>query len=252
MKNKYVLLKMLIIVVTVGILYAVIRFYILKSKESNVSSMFCVRQEFQLNDEQYDACINYPQLSGMDDKEKETRINSIIEKDAMKILEQGTLDYPEYQGRFSVNLDYDIKDMNDQIISILYKGCFIPIGPGKGIPAVAMATTIDMEEERILTLENAVADYDLLYDSLMEDKFENITKWDGVAGQYKVSKEYEYKMSTLLEDLNGDDRDMEWYIIDNKYFVIVILDGMADYNEYAISLQDAKGFLRKKFYKKIC
>lgn len=246
MKNKFILLKILIIVVTVGILSAVMRFYSLKSKESNASSMFCVRQEFQLNDEQYDACINYPQLSGMNDKEKEKRLNAMIEKDAMKVLEQGALDYPEYQGRFSVSLDYDIKDMNDQIISILYKGCFVPVGPGKGIPAVAMATTIDMEEERILTLENAVADYDLLYDLLMEDKFENITKWDGVAGQYKVSKEYEHKLSTLLEDLNGDDRDIEWYI-DNEHFVIVILNGMADYNEYAISLQDARGFLQKKF-----
>jgi len=85
----------------------------------------------------------------------------------------------------------------------------------------------------------------------MEDKFENITKWDGVAGQYEVSREYGFKDSTLLEDLNRDDTDIEWYI-DNEHFVIVILDGMADYNEYAISLQDAKGFLRKKFYKKIC
>lgn len=250
MKNKYIFFKVLIIVVAVGALSAVICFYSLELKESNAPTMFCVGQEFQLNDERYDACINYPQLSGMDDEEKEKRINAMIEKDAMKILEQGALEYPEYQERFSVSLDYDIKYLNDQTISILYKGCFVPLGPGKGIPAVAMATTIDMEEESILTLGNAVADYDLLYDLLMEDKFENITKWDGVAGQYKVSKEYEYKLSTLLEDLNGDDGDIEWYI-DGEYFVIIILNGMTDYNEYAISLQNAKGFLQKKFLKRI-
>lgn len=50
--------------------------------------------------------------------------------------------------------------------------------------------------------------------------FENITKCDGVARQYKVSQEYENKVSTLLEDLNGDDRDIEWYI-DEEHLVIV-------------------------------
>lgn len=251
MKNKFTLLKILIIVAAVGIMSAVIRFYSLESKESNSPSVFCVRQEFQLDDEQYDACINYPQLTGMEDKEKEKRLNAMIEKDVMKILEQGASKYSEIQWRFSVSLEYDIKYMDSRIISILYKGCFVPIAPGKGIPAVAMVTTIDMKEESILTLENVVADYNQLYELLMKDKFENITKWDGVAGQYKVSREYEFKVSTLLEDLNGDDTDIEWYI-DDEHFVIVILDGMADYNEYAISLQDAKGFLRKKFYKIIC
>lgn len=246
MKNKFILLKILIIVVAVGILSAAIRFYSSESKESNASSMFCVRQEFQLNDKQYDAYINYPQLSGMNDKEKEKRLNTMIEKDAMKILEQGISDYERC---FTAGLDYDIKYMDDRIISILYKGWLGAVGVQ--CPAIVTVTTIDVEKERILALENVVADYDLLYDLLMENKFENITKWDGVAGQYKVSREYEFKVSTLLEDLDGDDTDIEWYI-DDEHFVIVILDGMADYNEYAISLQDAKGFLQKKFYRKIC
>lgn len=67
---------------------------------------------------------------------------------------------------------------------------------------------------------NVVADYDLLNELLTEDTFENITKCDGVSRQYKVSQEYENKVSTLLEDLNGDDRDIEWYI-DEEHLVIV-------------------------------
>ena len=53
-----------------------------------------------------------------------------------------------------------------------------------------------------------------------------------------------------MEDLNGDDEDIERYI-DDGHFVIVVLNGLPDYNEYAISLQDAKGFLQKEFLKKI-
>ena len=220
----------------------------MKLEKSDSLSISCVRQEFKLNDEWCDAHIDYPQLSGMEDEEKEKRLNIMIEKDAMKVLERDVSDKEGNEGRFTVGLDYDIKYMDDQIISILYTGWFGAVGAR--CPAIAIVTTIDMKEERVLTLENVVADYELLYDLLMADKFENITNWDGMVGQYTVSQEYEHKISTLSENLNGDDRDIEWYI-DDEYFVIVILRGMPDYNEYAISLQDARDFLKKDFLKKI-
>ncbi len=245
MKNKF-FLKILIIAVVAGISSVLIHFYSLKLKEKNVLSMSCVRQDIQLNDERGDIRINYPQLSEMDDREKEKRLNSLIEKDAMKILER---DVSDNEGRFTAGLDYDIKYMDDQAISILYKGWFGAVGAR--CPDIAMATSIDIERERILTLDDVVSDYDQLYDLLTADKFENITKWDGVAGQYTIGQDYEYKeVSTLMEDLNGDDEDIEWYI-DDGHFVIVVLNGLPDYNEYAISLQEAKGFLQKEFLKKI-
>ncbi len=114
-----------------------------------------------------------------------------------------------------------------------------------------MATTIDIEEEKILALKDAVADYDVLHDMLMADEFENTTKWDGQTGQYTISQEYDYEeVSPLMKDLEGDDEDIEWYI-DDGHFVIVTLERLADYNEYANSLGDAEAFLKKDFWEKI-
>lgn len=84
---------------------------------------------------------------------------------------------------------------------------------------------------------------------LMADKFENTTKWEGQAGQYKISGEYS-SAERLMKELKGDDEDIEWYI-DDGYFVIVIFGGHTDYNEYAISLQDAGLFLQKEFFNRI-
>lgn len=70
------------------------------------------------------------------------------------------------------------------------RGADGPMLPPRGNPAVAMVTTIDIGGERILTLEDVVSDYDRLYDLLTADKFENITRWDGVAGQYTIGQDY--------------------------------------------------------------
>ena len=107
----------------------------------------------------------------------------------------------------------------------------------------------DKEKEKILSLKDIIADYNVLYDMLMADKFEKTTKWEGQAGQYKISGEYS-SAERLMKELKGDDENIEWYI-DDEYFVIVILGGCTDYNEYAISLQDARLFLQKDFIKRI-
>lgn len=205
-------------------------------------------KEFQLSDDKYAAHIYYPQLSGMEDTEKEARLNALIEKDVMKILER---DDPDDEWRFYAILNYEIKYMDNRIISILYTGADGPMLPARGNPDAAMVTTIDIETEKILTLDDVVDDYDVLNDMLLADKFENTTAWDGEAGQYTVSWEYEdYKGTTLMEDLHGDDEDIEWYI-DARHFVIVILDGLPDYNEYAVSLRNASAFLKTDFWKKV-
>lgn len=212
-----------------------------------IKQVFCIRQKFRLDDEQQEVHIDYPQIKGMEDGEKEKRINTLIERDVMKILEHNV---PDGESFLCVGLDYKIKYMDDRSISIWYMGFYGALSPGSGLPAIAMATTIDLQEEKVLTLEDVVDDYDVLSDMLLTDQFEGITRWDGEMGQYTVSWLYGYNVGALLEDLRGDDEDIEWYI-DDGHFVIVIICGMSDYDEYAIRLRDAKDFLRKDFLKMI-
>lgn len=247
MKNKFDTLKIFIIIGIIVVLFSFLYDNSLKSKESGDASVSLIKQELQLSGEQYETFIDYPQLSGMKDKEKEKRLNALIEKDVVRILEH---DNPDDEWCFSAILNYEMKYRDNQIISILYKGSYGAILPGTGQPDTAMVTTIDMEEEKILSLEDVVADYNVLYDMLIADKFENTTEWEGQAGQYKISEEYGGADGRLMKELKGDDEDIEWYI-DEGHFVIIIFSGYTDYNEYAISLQDAKLFLQKEFFKRI-
>lgn len=244
MENKFNALKLFIVIGIICVLS--VFFYSLETKESRDISVSLIKQELNLSDEQYETFIDFPQLSGMEDKEKEKRINALIEKDVMRVLEY---DNPDDEWCFSAILHCEVKYMNNRIISILYKGWYGAILPGRGQPAAAMVTTIDMEEEKILRLEDAVADINLLHAMLIADKFENTIKWDGMAGQYKMSEEYS-SAGRLMAELNGDDEDIEWYI-DDGHFVIVVFHGDLDYNEYAIDLQDAEAFLREDFLEKI-
>lgn len=87
--------------------------------------------------------LYYLQLSGMEDREKEQRINAMIYEDVMEIAERDEI--AECDHLDSV-YDYEITQMDERIIHILYKN-------RKG-DAVA-ASTIDIEEETILASDSA-------------------------------------------------------------------------------------------------
>ena len=141
-----------------------------------------------------------------------------------------------------------------------------------------MATTIDCEEMKVLALEDVVDDMEGLSQMLLQDRFEDITAWGGETGLLKMSGIYGYgdedwdNSYMLLEELNGDDRDIEWYIKERKMsfsewwsafwgddvdralagkdFVVVnlhhLLGGLA-YNEFAIEMERVRELLREDF-----
>ena len=80
--------------------------------------------------------LYYLQLSGMEDSEKERRINTLLLEDVMKIAER---DDP------SLVYDYEIEHKDDRFIRILYRD----IQGG-----TIAAATLDIEEEKVLTSDN--------------------------------------------------------------------------------------------------
>lgn len=189
--------------------------------------------------------IHYPKLCGLEDPEKEERINDLIEEDVMQIV--GEKNKEGDDNLYCVGLDYKIKFLNERIISILYKGWEGYVTRGHAaLDDEAIAVTIDIEEEKVITLQDVVTDFTELSDMLLADKFEHITMWEGEAGGYKVSMEYEKDEDKLEDDLRG--KYQHWYT-DGKNFVIII-EKRADYNEYSISNESVghildAGFLRK-------
>ena len=75
---------------------------------------------------------------------------------------------------------------------------------GHGLNGEAMATTIDMERERVITVKDVVTDFAELRYMLLADEFEHITKWEGKAGGYQVSRDYKGFENELEEDLQKE------------------------------------------------
>lgn len=79
-----------------------------------------IEEKVYVNQEEYNEIeIIYPQLQGMKDEDKEYRINCLIENDIKKILKKNSL-FDE--NNLFLHLDYEVKFLNNNIISIVYKG----------------------------------------------------------------------------------------------------------------------------------
>ena len=222
----------------------------------NGGEISIIRKEYINERMGNDIQVCYPQIQGLDDEGKEKRINYQIRKDATRLV-SGEL----YKNdNLWHNLDYEIKLVNGEIISILYKGFSgVNIGyPGAGLrtyPEI-LTTTVDIEEGKILRLEDIVTDFDTLCEMLIEDEFEGITKWDGVAGN-TVSQQYRYTKQSvdwikerMIEGwVSRDVTSFDWYT-DGSRFVIVI-SKWNTYDEFAIDLSEVEDILDREFLEKL-
>lgn len=205
--------------------------------------------DYEYHEEGFDAYLLYPQIIGSEDEEKEERINQLIEEDIKKVMEVEWEIRPSKNETFDITVSrYEIKYMNEKLISIVYSARSGYIGT-TGYVTTMYATTIDIENEKVLELDDVVDDFDALYEQLRNDLFIHITSWDGETGNYKMSTNYYDDIELKEALLNGG---MEWYV-DEENFVIVSLEwqGMGvGHNEYARNRIYLKEILKDDFLKK--
>ncbi len=264
-KDGIYIVAVMVVLVIVGI-FCFVRW---ERKSSALSFQF----EEKVYDYENEYCLvnlSYPQMVGSRDKEKESKINRLIEADIKKLMELAAPD--EENGYIFVigTFLYEIEYADEKFISISYDGYAQYASPGKGFDSSMMATTIDCEEMKVLELKDVVSDLNGLCQMLLDDRFEGITLWDGVGDLEKVSTTYRWVGAEcgLLEDLDGDDRDIEWYIkeremsfserwsafwgdevdkaLAGKDFVIVTLRDDY-YHEYAIDMRQIRELLKEDF-----
>lgn len=204
-----------------------------------------IRELYLYTEQRNDISIYYPQLTGFEDAAKEERINALIEADVKKLI--GEKNKEGDVTLYCLNLDYEMKFLNDRIVSILYEGRHGYITAGHGCSSEAAATTIDIEEEKVITVKDVVTDFSELTDMLLANEFEHITMWDGSVEGYEVSWVYEGKEDKLESDLMESGR--QWYTDGNHF--IIILEEYSDYNEYSISNESARHILDEGFLKKL-
>lgn len=195
--------------------------------------------------------IFYPQVNGFEDKNKEYHINALIEKDVMKVVTEGLV---HMGSDFRIDLDYEIKYINENIISIFYHGLYGNTVAGQGLSAIAMATTIDVENEKIITMKDIIVDFDELSMLLLNDEFESITIWDGMTGIGKISREYAGTEDLLIQNLQKECYDIlnhyvEWYV-EGENFIVISLYGSA-YEEYSMDINSIKDLFNEDFLVKM-
>lgn len=264
-------------VMAVSVIVCIFCFVRWERKSSDLSFQF-EETAYDYKNEYCLVNLSYPQMVGSRDKEKESKINRLIEDDVKKLME---LAAPDEENGYIFEIGtflYEIEYADEKFISISYDGYAQYFSPGKGFDSSMMATTIDCEEMKVLELKDVVSDLDGLCQMLMEDRFEHITAWEGRTGDYKMSDIYSYGdedwLYLLLEELNGNDREIEWYIkkrkmslldwwsilwgndvdeaLVDKDFVIVDLQFMGAgvaHNEFAIEMEQIRELLKEDFVK---
>ncbi|MDE5598945.1 MAG: hypothetical protein K2J04_14105, partial [Lachnospiraceae bacterium] len=103
----------------------------------------------------------------------------------------------------------------------------------------------DIEEEKIVTLQDVVTDLRELSDMLLAEKFESITLWEGE--QTPFTREFRGTADKLEENLREEPQ--EWYT-DGENFIFVSMRTRY-YQEYSISIESVGHILDTEFLKKL-
>ncbi|MGL4107176.1 hypothetical protein [Clostridium sp. LP20] len=141
--------------------------------------------------------ISYPMISGLGDKDKEYRINKLIEDNALKII-----DFYGKEKSIDIKIAYEVKLQNSETLSIVYSG--VGNVPNTAYPTNHFYTTnIDIVNGRVLKLSDLVQVDESLVSMLKSDAFILIS--DGGITKEVINNMYN---NILLDSLkNADEID---------------------------------------------
>lgn len=112
-----------------------------------------VQETYTVNDARSDITINYPQVVGLSDNERQNRINELIRKEAVLLSLPGR---PASDERLlTVRSDYQIAWQSNNLLCIQYRG-YIYVKGAPYSPDHLMITNIDIAKGDKLTLKDLV------------------------------------------------------------------------------------------------
>lgn len=110
--------------------------------------------------------INYPIIVGLEDKNLESKVNSIIKDDAFSIEKV----VESLEDKFNVEMSYDIKLNNRNYLSLMYKG--IVYVEGSAYPnEIIYTTNIDLSTGDRIVLNDMIKVDDELVDKIINGEF---------------------------------------------------------------------------------
>lgn len=130
---------------------------------AEATSKYDIVKETFINDK---IIINYPQISNLNDEDKQKKINELIKVEALKIQE----DYKVDISNLNLNMDYEIMYNGSDLLSIYYSGLAMIKNAAYPINEIN-TTNIDMEKVQLLTLSDVVTIDDDFINKFKEGKY---------------------------------------------------------------------------------
>lgn len=189
--------------------------------------------------------FQYPQISGLDDKEKERAINELILADLIEtritsVLEDDGRGYIQPWDRVIGNLEYEITLQTSDILSVFYEG-YTALEASSRFYETSYSITIDLRNVVKLELSDFVEIDDALVEKIKES---NIIKNMELENREDSEELYEHLLTILQEleneriinGLKNKEMDYGFYLMSDalvisigetsRQFILVKLQGM--------------------------
>jgi len=188
--------------------------------------------------------IKYPRITGLLDNEDEVRLNELIRSEAVLILERYCWDYIDGLG---LSIDFEIKLINQEFLSIAYTGWGVASIEGKpGKPVSWFYTTnIELRHVERVRLSNIVFIDERLLDKFRECQFTLVYPANMQGFDYELGLDNLLNRMSIGEAINrlenadsmADGHDTYCYLTDDKLGISVHTAPPFGYHaEYEIEL----------------
>lgn len=188
--------------------------------------------------------ISYPQISDLNDAEKQKELNEIIKNEALK----GNNYYKDVDGEVTIDINYKIVCQEPELLSIIYSG--VGNVSGAAHPSNLFYTTnLDITNRKNLRLNDIVNINDDFVNMLINGSFK------AVNSEYEAEYKSEINMLTL-EDwkkrlLAADPSDkmgseFSYMTKDSLGISIGVMHALGDHTEFEIKYKDIWKYIKLK------
>ena len=218
--------------------------------ESNVSNDYEVNKfNYSKHDDTLQCDIQYPQISGLKDSEKQENINKILKDETLKVLTY----YEDPFGAVELSIDYEIRLKDSRVLSIQYSGLGM-VSNAAHPDKLFYTTNISIKSGDRLRLRDVVnIDRDFA-DQFINGEF--IAVWDFQGEEidlthYTNEKIQEYFMEADSLDNIGTEKQSDvfsYFTADSLGISIPVRFAIGGHAEFEIKYQDIKDNIKPDFY----
>lgn len=114
-----------------------------------------------------------------------------------------------------------------------------------------IGTTIDIKDEKVLSINDVIFDFDAIFNMLINDELEPITHWNGIInptdGSQYINNNY-FIENMYYENGELNRNFIDWYLTDDN---LVIIAKYVYYYEFALDIESNKNLFKPEFLEKM-